>query len=211
MDVGAGGLTQLDSHIHQLAHTLLVQVGERIGLVDLLVVVIAEELTGVIAAEAEGHLRQVIRAEAEEVRLLGDLVGRERGARDLDHRADVVLHVHASIFNQRVRRADNDVLDELELLALADQRDHDVRRDHRAGLGADLERRFDDGVGLHLGDLRIGDAQAAAAVAHHGVELMQAGDDLVQVLDGQAHFLGQLFDVLRVGRDELQKQQEWPE
>ena len=32
---------------------------------------------------------------------------------------------------------------------------------------------------------------------------MQAGDDLVQVLDGQAHFLGQLFDVLRVGRDEL--------
>ena len=27
-----------------------------------------------------------------------------------------------------------------------------------AGLGADLERRLDDGVGLHLGDLRIGDS-----------------------------------------------------
>ena len=149
--------TELAGHLHELADAVDVQVLERVVLVNLRIVVRAEELRCVVTAEAEGHLRQVVRAEAEEVRLLGDLVGRERGARDLDHRADVVLHVHASIFNQRVRRADNDVLDELELLALADQRDHDVRRDHRAGLGADLERRFDDGVGLHLGDLRIGD------------------------------------------------------
>ena len=32
-------------------------------------------------------------------------------------------------------------------------------------------------AGLHLGDLRIGDGQTAAAVTHHGVELVQGGDD----------------------------------
>lgn len=194
---------ELAGHLHKLADTIDVEMLERVVLVDLRVVIRAEELRGVVAAEAEGHLRQVVRAEAEEVRFLGDLIGRERGARDLDHGADVVLHVHARLLDERVRRADNDVLDELELLALADQRDHDVRRDHRAGLGADLERRLDDGVGLHLGDLRIGDAQAAAAVAHHGVELMQGHDNILQLVKRHAHLLRQLLDVRLLGGQEL--------
>ena len=73
--VGTGGLAQLHGHLHQLAHALLVHVGEGIGLVDLLVVVVAEELAGVVAAEAEGHLGQVVGAEGEELGLGGDLVG----------------------------------------------------------------------------------------------------------------------------------------
>jgi hypothetical protein len=40
-------------------------------------------------------------------------------------------------------------------------------------LGLHVQRRLEDGAGLHLGDLGVGDAQAAAAVAEHGVELVQ--------------------------------------
>ena len=50
-----------------------------------------QEFTGIVAREAEGHLRQIVRAEAEELRLFRHLVGGERRARDLDHRADFVL------------------------------------------------------------------------------------------------------------------------
>ena len=32
---------------------------------------------------------------------------------------------------------------------------------------------FEDGARLHLGDLRIGDAEAAAAMAEHRVEFVQ--------------------------------------
>ena len=40
MEAGTSGAAQLDGHLHQLAHALLVQMREGIGFVDLLVVVI---------------------------------------------------------------------------------------------------------------------------------------------------------------------------
>ena len=175
-----GGAAHFGGHLHQLADALLVEVGERIGLVDLVVVVGVEELAGVVAAEAERHLGQVVGAEGEELGLGGDLVGGQSGARDLDHGADVVLHVDAGLCDQLVGGGGHDVLDELQLLDLADQRDHDLGLDIVLRmLLVDVDGGVDDGGGLHLGDLRIGDGQTAAAVAHHRVELVQGGDDVL--------------------------------
>ena len=53
MDVGAGSAAHLAGHIHQLANAGLIQLGEGIALVDLLVVIGAQELAGVITAEAK--------------------------------------------------------------------------------------------------------------------------------------------------------------
>ena len=50
-----------------------------------------EELAGVVARQAERRLGQVVGAEGEELGVLGDLVGAQRGARQLDHGADQVL------------------------------------------------------------------------------------------------------------------------
>ena len=68
-----------------LANANLVQMLERIALVDLGVVVGSQELGSVVTAEAEGHLGQVVGAEAEEVSFLGDLAGGQGSTRDLDH------------------------------------------------------------------------------------------------------------------------------
>ena len=54
LDVGAGLAAQLGSHLHQLAHAVLIQTGEGIALEDLVVIVGAQELAGVVTAEAEG-------------------------------------------------------------------------------------------------------------------------------------------------------------
>ena len=203
MDGGAGLAAQLCSHLHQLAHTLLVQVGERIGLVDLLVVVIAEELTGVIAAEAEGHLREVVGTEGEELCLGGDLVGQQGGAGDLDHGADLILEIHAGFLDDLVGGLHHDVLDKLELLDLAHQGNHDLGlNDVLAPLG-DGNGRIDYGSGLHPGDLGVGDGQPAAAVPHHGVELMERGDDVLQLLHRNPQVGGDLLDVLLLGGQEL--------
>ena len=117
--VGTGGAAVGGSHLDQLAHADLIQVLERIALVDLVVVVSAQELGGVVTAEAEGHLGQVVGAEAEELGLLGDLAGGQSGARNLDHGADLVLHVDAGLSDQLVGGLDHHVLDELQLLDLA--------------------------------------------------------------------------------------------
>ena len=53
-------LTKLDSHLHQLADTVLIQLSERIILEDLGVIVSVQELTCIITGEAEGHLGQIV-------------------------------------------------------------------------------------------------------------------------------------------------------
>ena len=63
-----------------------------------------------------------------------------------------------------------------------------------------LMAALNDGAGLHDGDLRIGDGQTAAAVTHHGVELVQGGDDGLDLGDGLAHVLGEQLDVGLLGR-----------
>ena len=55
MQVGAGGTAELCGHLNELAHAGLIQTGKGIGLINLLVVVRAEELAGVVTAEAEGR------------------------------------------------------------------------------------------------------------------------------------------------------------
>ena len=66
----------------------------------------------------------------------------------------------------------NDLGLEIEFLLEADERNHDFGL-HLDLLLRDIGRGFEDGAGLHLGDLRIGDAETAAAVAEHRVELVQ--------------------------------------
>ena len=65
----------LDADLDQLADAVDVDRLERIDRQDLFLQVRRHEALDVVAAEAERHLRQVVGAEAEELGLLGDLVG----------------------------------------------------------------------------------------------------------------------------------------
>lgn len=206
VQLGTGLTAQLDRHLHQLTHTDDVKAGKRIGFVDLVRIVCGQELAGVVAREAERHLREVVGAEAEELRFLGDLVRRERRAGDLDHRADLILELDVHLLDDRIRRLDDDILDELHLLRFARERDHDLGDDVPVRmLLLDADGRLDDRLGLHDGDLGIGDGKAATAVTHHGVELVQVGDDLLDLRDRLALRLGERLDVRLLGGNELMK------
>ena len=105
----------------------------------------------------------------------GDLVGRQRAARHLDHRADEVLDLDALLLHDVRRHAIDDGLLIAQLLHVADERDHDLGHDLRAFL-RELTGRLDDRARLHLGDLGIGDAETDAAMPEHRVELVQLLD-----------------------------------
>ena len=82
----------LDRDPHEVADPVLVEHLERVPLEDAVLEVVREELAlRVVAREAERRLREVVRPEGEEVGLLGDLVGAQRSARELDHRPAEVL------------------------------------------------------------------------------------------------------------------------
>ena len=74
VEVLVSGFTKLESHIHKLTNTILVESCERIVLEDLCIVVSVEELTCVVTRESECHLSKVVSTEAEEVSILSDLV-----------------------------------------------------------------------------------------------------------------------------------------
>mmetsp|Transcript_2482 Transcript_2482/g.3526 ORF Transcript_2482/g.3526 Transcript_2482/m.3526 type:complete len:709 (-) Transcript_2482:241-2367(-) len=66
-------------------------------------------------------------------------------------------------------------------------------------LGLDVERSLDDGARLHLGDLRVQDAEAATAEPQHGVDLREFVDLVQHSLDSDAQLLGHhLADVLHL-------------
>ena len=85
---------------------------------------------------------------------------------------------------------------------VAHERNHDFDV-YGGALCTDVHGSLDDGARLHLGDLGVGVAQAAAAVSQHGVELGQRldlGDDL---LKGYVHLPGHLLLAFLVVRHEL--------
>ena len=63
----------------------------------------------------------------------------------------------------------------LQLVHVADERNHDLGLNVHAFF-LELARGLEDGARLHLGYFRIGDAETAAPVAQHGVELMERFD-----------------------------------
>ena len=73
-----------------------------------------------------------------------------------------------------------------QLLDVADERNHDLGTDLDALL-RDLKGRLEDRARLHARDLRVGDAEAAAAMTEHRVELVQPLD-LVEHLLGAREF-----------------------
>ncbi len=70
----AGSLCLGDSHLHQHANAGLIQLSKGIVLEDLGIIVSVQELACVVTGEAEGHLSQVVGAEAEELNFLRDLL-----------------------------------------------------------------------------------------------------------------------------------------
>ena len=204
VELRIGFLAEADSHLHELAYADLVEFSERIVLEDLRVVVSAEELARVVAAEAVSHLREVVRTEAEEIGVLRDFVGGESRSRDLDHRADLVFELGACRLDLGVGGLDDEILDVLELFDFADERDHDLGTDGPVGMILlDVDGGTDDRGGLHLRDLGVRDGEAASSVTHHRVELVQSGDDVLDLLDGLALSRGEELDIGFLGGNEL--------
>ena len=121
LDPGPLPAAALDGDLHQVADPLLVDRLERVALEHAALEVIGEEAAAVVARDPERRLRQVVRAEGEEVGVHGDLVRAHAGARQLDHRPDAQFEPALLLDH-----AQGELAQALELLAEADERMHDL-------------------------------------------------------------------------------------
>ena len=163
LQFGALATATVDTQLHQLANAFLVEGVERIVGDDLLVDVAFHDGVDIVAAEAEGHLGEVVGAEAEELGHLGDLVGHEGGSRDLDHGAVHVVDLHAELLLDFSLHAVGDGLLVLKFLDVDGQRDHDFQMRVEAFLHQ-FSGGLEQGAELGLGDFGIDDAEADATL-----------------------------------------------
>src|SRR5713101_1973310 len=170
----------LDSDSHQIANAIGVEFLERILLVDPARQVIVEEPGRVVARQPVGHLRQVVGAERKEVRHRGNRSGLDARARHFDHRANEIGQLAAAVAARNLARDFANIRgQQIELLALADERQHDLGNRLDALL-LQLTHRFEDGARLRTIYLGMADAETGAAQAEHGIELLHAVADLAQ-------------------------------
>src|ERR1700744_3457245 len=108
-----------DAPLDEHADALGVERLERIGCEDagfLFVNVVGQEAARVVSREAHRGLCEVVGAEGEELGAFRDLVGEQRGARELDHGADDVVELGAGLLDDLVGDAASGVLENRELL-----------------------------------------------------------------------------------------------
>ena len=175
MHVGVGGATLLDGHAHELQHRRVDGL-EGVVLQDLLVHVQGDELgLGIVTREAEGRLGEVIGAKAEEVSMMGDLVGNHAGTRQLEHRAHGNIELDALLGGNLGDHA----LDNLAGLNMLGRNGNE--RNHDLGMRVDalLDKAGSgrgDGANLHERQIAKDDGQAHTTQAEHRVGLDHAVD-----------------------------------
>jgi hypothetical protein len=76
-------------------YSLDVDADERVALVNAFLDVAGEEAGGVVAADAERGLGEIVGAEAEELGFVRDVAGAQGGAGELDHGADEIVDAQA--------------------------------------------------------------------------------------------------------------------
>src|SRR5581483_10009033 len=110
----SGLAAALDADADQRADACGIDRYERIARDEAARRVDAEEACGIVAADAEGGLGQVVGAEREELGASGDIVGQERRPRQLDHGADLVLQPGAGLLSHRRGHGVDPRLDDVE-------------------------------------------------------------------------------------------------
>src|SRR2546421_737036 len=167
LEIPANLATLSDAYPHELTDPVAVDCLERVARENPLLDVIEEELwLRVIAAVSHRRLREVVRPEGEEFGVAGDFVRDESGPRDLNHRAELVVHGDPLPVHDALRLLLEGLSFDSQLLGQAYQRDHDLRADVDAFF-LETARRFEDGAHLHLRDLGEHDPEATAPEAQH--------------------------------------------
>src|SRR3546814_3416264 len=103
LDVRPRRAAALGADHHQLADALCVERDEGVLLDQATLLVGTEEISGIVARQAEAGLGQVVGAEGEELGALGDLGGPQEGTRQLDHGVDAVVDLDALALAPRRR------------------------------------------------------------------------------------------------------------
>jgi hypothetical protein len=168
--------------LHQRPDSASVEDLERILPEDLQLEITRDERGfRIVAAVAVSRLREIVGPEREELRARRrKFVCHRTGARQFDHRADVILHLHSGLLDDRICDFAGGIRGKLHLFFAPHAGNHHLRLGvHTAA--AQFARRFEDRTYLHCINLGIKNTEPAHTQPEHGilfVQLLHALEDL---------------------------------
>src|SRR5258706_1403402 len=185
-----------DRDFDQLADAGLVETHEGIAFDQAARQIFAQEASRVVAAHPERGLRQIIRAEAEKLRRLGNFAGHQSGPRQFDHGSDQIGRLPAPLGRDLIGYGCDTGRQEIWLALEADQRQHDFESDAFTARILDVYCGFQYRSALHLVDFGVSDAEPAATVAEHRIGLGKrdrAGPQFAWIRTRRLRHFGNLF------------------
>src|SRR5579884_6466 len=198
LDLRARFASHVARRFHQAPHALLINGYERVCLHNIALQICGKEAPGIVPAHCEGGLGEVVRAEAKELGVAGDLVGHERRARNFNHGPHQIFEFCSVFPGNLLRHAADDVDLQPELARESHQGNHDFRA-HLDPLPLHLRGSLEDRARLHLGNFRINNPQPATTVTEHWVKLVEVAHAPGNFLHGQSQLAGQLALLRRIG------------
>ena len=204
LDIRTGHATALAGNVNKRADATNIDRCKWVVLDDLALAVARQEAAGVVAAHAESGLRQVIGTETEELRGLCNLICSNRGTRQLDHGAHLVIKLLTSGCHDFACNAVDGFCLQIKLALECDQRNHHFNLRADAGL-LDSSRCLEDGARLHLSDFREHNSKSATTESKHRIELMEFVHATLDVLDRNANLVRKILLLILGVRQELMK------
>ncbi len=161
-----------DCNLHQTANTIAIQLLEWVLWQNTFVNINTEEVAfSIIAAVAKGHLSKIVGAKGEEFGVFSDFVCSNSSTWDFNHRAKFVINGDTLLSHNVFGNLDQSRLNGLQFVHMTGQGDHDFRMRVKT-IQFDVTSGFKDSANLHFHDVRIDDAKADTAQAHHWVAFM---------------------------------------
>ena len=198
------GSAKINGHLHQFADSGLIQLGKRIILKDLCIIICTQEFTCIITAETERHLCQVICTEAEEINFSRDFICGQRSSRNFNHGTDLVFKHSTGTCNFLICGLNNNLFHVFQFFDFTYQRNHNLGANIPVRMCfLDLNRSPDNRPGLHFGNFRIGYRKTAAAMSHHGVEFMQGRNDIFDCFNTLTLHFSEQTDFIITGGHKL--------
>ena len=138
--------------------------------------------------------------------MLCNLIRSEAGSRNLYHGTYLVRKIYAGLLDLFVSRLDYNFLHIVKFLYFSSKRNHDFRCDLPIRmLLLYIDGCTNNGFRLHNGNFRIGYGKTQSSVSHHRVELVEGGNDVLNLLHALVLCLCKLLNLFFLLRYELMK------
>ena len=202
MNIGFDLFSLFNRDTNQLTHPIRVHRYKWVMGQQSFFEIFVEETAGIVPAEPESGLGQIVGSEGKEICLHRNFIRHQSCPGKLDHATNFIIQRHTGFLNHFFCHFHDEFTHNFEFIYMRDKRYHDFRKNFNASFDQ-LAGRFHNGPDLHPVNIRKSNSKPATPMPKHGVNFFHIFDFFPQSPRGYFHFFRQVFYFRRRIRQEF--------